>query len=125
MALSKKTTTKKSAVKKTEKKQACCRKSAVVAKKTNGKNINFVLNAPAAGKVMLAGDFNDWMPDDDHLMIKDEDGNWKKILQLTPGKYQYKLLIDGRWTEDDNNPLRVESPFGGYNSLLEVSLNDN
>ena len=88
-------------------------------------NVPVVYNGVGAREIRIAGDFNDWTADDEHIMVKDEDGNWKTTLQLSPGRYQYKLLIDGKWSEDDCNPLRIESPFGGYNSLLEVSLNEN
>jgi 1,4-alpha-glucan branching enzyme len=55
--------------------------------------------------------------------MKDEDGDgiWQIVVDLPPGRYQYKFLIDERnWKEDPNNPQRTDDGFGGFNSILIV-----
>ena len=82
--------------------------------------ILFSLKANQAKTVMIAGDFNNWTPDNADGFNRDDNGIWSKILNLNPGLYQYKLIIDGRWVTDPNNPIKVQSPFGGSNSVLVV-----
>ena len=45
---------------------------------------------------------------------------WTKILQLPPGRYQYRYVVDGEWREDPENPDAVSSSVGGRNSVLVV-----
>ncbi len=73
---------------------------------------------PEAENVRLAGEFNNWNPDD--IFMKKEEGIWKKKLSLAPGTYQYRFVVDGQWKSDPKNPLKVQDPFGGYNSVFEV-----
>ena len=80
----------------------------------------FFIHAPEARSVRIAGSFSEWIPTDDYLLERMEDGTWTKTIDLAPGKYQYKFLIDDVWVEDCNNPDSVSSPFGGKNSLIEV-----
>jgi cyclomaltodextrinase len=39
---------------------------------------------------------------------------------LTPGEYQYLLVIDGKEQRDPANPDSVDNNIGGFNSLLKV-----
>jgi hypothetical protein len=87
-----------------------------------GKQGEFLIaiNEPDAEDVRIAGDFNEWIPDRKVFSIKEEDGLWRKILRLSPGRYQYRLIVDGQWREDPANPQVVENYHGGYNSLLTI-----
>jgi len=80
----------------------------------------FFIHAPEAKSVRIAGSFCNWKPTDDFSMERLEDGTWTKTISLTPGKHQYKFIIDDKWIEDINNPDSIESPFGGRNSLIEI-----
>ena len=57
-----------------------------------------------AKEVYLAGSFNDWNPTADP-MKKVEDNLWIIKKSLTPGKYEYKFVIDGEWLPGPNIPL--------------------
>ena len=82
----------------------------------------FVLNAPQAKSVKIAGSFNNWAPTNDYLMTQNEDGKWYKVLSLAPGEYQYKFVIDDEiWVEDENNYRVKFDPYYGKNSVLVVS----
>jgi len=70
--------------------------------------------------VLLAGDFNDWVPDAGVLLDRRDDGSWTKFLPLKPGRYEYKLVVDGRWIADPLNPNQVVNEVGTRNSVLEV-----
>jgi hypothetical protein len=39
---------------------------------------------------------------------------------LAPGRYEYKLLIDGRWWEDISGDKSIQNPFGTLNKVLFV-----
>jgi chromosome partitioning protein len=78
---------------------------------------------PRAHDVRIAGDFNGWVPDKGVRSLIEADGEarvWTKILQLSPGRYQYRYVVDGEWREDPNNPDGVPSNVGGRNSILVV-----
>jgi 1,4-alpha-glucan branching enzyme len=74
---------------------------------------------PAAQSVCIAGTFNDWRPDVTP-MIHMGDGYWMKELSLSPGIYEYRLIVDGEWIPDPLAEDHVPNPFGGINSLLTV-----
>lgn len=88
-------------------------------KEKKAKKVTFNLLAPEAGRVALAGDFNDWDPMR-HPMKKDKKGVWKVSLTLTPGMYQYKFFVDGAWYNDPGSSDCVMNPFGTLNSLRKV-----
>lgn len=82
----------------------------------------FVLSAPEAGRVSLAGDFTDWQPT--VTMTRAEPGVWTVVVPLAPGIHQYSFVVDGeRWTPDPNAPA-VNDGFGGVNSRVAVLTPD-
>ena len=87
-------------------------------KKTERKiRVEFV--HPTASVVAIAGTFNDWRPEVTP-MVNLGAGRWCKDLVLLPGRYEYRLVVDGEWMAD---PLRQETspnPFGGLNSVVKV-----
>jgi len=72
-----------------------------------------------ARTVQLAGSFNNWRPESLE-MIPLSPGKWAKDLRLTPGKYEYRLVVDGQWLADPENRECVSNPFGGQNSVKVV-----
>lgn len=79
----------------------------------------FSVAAPQAKEVFIVGDFNGWKQNDAGRM-EQHNGSWRKKISLKSGRYQYRFVIDGVWTEDSNNPLKEKNPFGQMNSLVEV-----
>ena len=86
---------------------------------SNGKKINFELNAPKVANVVLTGDFNAWCQDG-VKMKKDKNGVWKIELELNPGRYEYKFIVDGKWWTDPANKKTAINSFGDTNSVIEV-----
>src|SRR3990172_4493372 len=86
---------------------------------------NVILRFPGfAGKdVRVAGDFNNWEPDQD-ITTRSSGGAVEKGLKLQPGVYQYRLVVDGQWQDDASNPDRMQNLMGGYNSLLRVAAKE-
>lgn len=78
------------------------------------------LTAPEAKEVYLAGDFNQWRIDNKSRMELTDSGKWMKRLQLKPGNYRYRFVVDGQWRQDPENPRYEMNPFGSMDSLLEV-----
>jgi 1,4-alpha-glucan branching enzyme len=88
-------------------------------KKTPLSKVEFVLEAPEAQTVYLAGSFNDWSIEK-HPMKKNNGSPWKKSLLLPPGEHEYKFWVDGHWTEDPQNERRRPNRFGTLNSIVKV-----
>jgi len=80
----------------------------------------FCVSAPEAKEVYLVGDFNNWQLDEASRMTQ-ENGAWQKKVNLEGGKYRYRFVIDGNWTEDANNPAKELNPYGSLDSLIEVT----
>ena len=53
--------------------------------------------------VLLAGSFNGWNPNL-HPMTR-EGNEWMAKLNLAPGRYTYKLVVNGNWLTDPDNRL--------------------
>lgn len=75
----------------------------------------FLPGYPDARQVFLSGTFNGWSTM--QTPMKRSDKGWTIGLPLKPGKYAYKYIIDGRWTQDPNNKAKEDDLNGGYNSV--------
>ncbi|MBN2316660.1 MAG: AAA family ATPase [Sedimentisphaerales bacterium] len=80
----------------------------------------FVTLYPRAECVQVAGDFNNWKPEDSPLHKVGESGVWQTQMKLPAGRYRYRLVVDGQWQQDPYNEWTELNPFGGYNSVLEI-----
>jgi chromosome partitioning protein len=83
-------------------------------------SVAFVTLYPRAKSVQIAGDFNNWQPSKLPLEKIGESGVWQASMKLTPGRYRYRLVVDGQWQQDPYNEATELNPFGGYNSIVEV-----
>lgn len=92
------------------------------------KAVQLSCRAPDAQRIYAAGTFNDWSTTATPLK-KSDDGEWKAELQLLPGHYEYKFLVDGMWCCkpgcDDHAPGRlcadcIPNAFGTMNQVIEV-----
>ncbi|MFA5115227.1 MAG: AAA family ATPase [Candidatus Omnitrophota bacterium] len=83
-------------------------------------NVFFSVFAPDAKDVHVVGNFNNWSLDGESRMHK-EGAFWAKRINLNSGRYRYRFVIDGKWTEDPNNPSKELNPYGEMDSLLEVA----
>ncbi len=75
---------------------------------------------PGARRVFLAGDFNEWSPVATPMHKNSRLNVWQTCLPLPPGRYQYKLVVDGKWTADPHNARTETNPFGEVNSVIVV-----
>ncbi|OQX84599.1 MAG: hypothetical protein B6D63_04175 [Candidatus Latescibacteria bacterium 4484_7] len=81
--------------------------------------IKFVYYDPDAGTVFLAGTFNNWNATATP-MKRDDKGYWSVVMKLSPGKHEYKFVVDGAWITDLENPNTKPDPYGGVNSVVEI-----
>ena len=80
----------------------------------------FVTLYPRANNVQVAGDFNSWQPSKCPMQKVGNSGIWQTKMKLSPGKYRYRLVVDGQWQQDPYNAAIEVNPFGGFNSVVEV-----
>ncbi len=73
-----------------------------------------------AKKVALAGNFNDWKPEE-LLMKKTADG-WQLPFVLGPGNYMYKFIVDGKWITDPAK-ASMDDGKGNQNTFLVIKPN--
>ena len=85
-----------------------------------GALVRFVLYAPGAKRVAIAGTFNQWDRDATPLAPAGATGVWTTTLSLPPGEHQYAFVVDGRrWVSDPAAP-GVDDGFGRRNSVVAV-----
>lgn len=83
----------------------------------------FELDAPAARAVYLAGEMTGWN-DGKVPMRKGTDGKWRVTVELTPGQWLYKFVVDGRWLADPGSPDHDADGAGGQHSFIFVGKGD-
>jgi chromosome partitioning protein len=79
----------------------------------------FSVFLPEAKEVFVSGDFNDWKTDDNTRMSANN-GIWTKRINLSFGRYRYRFIVDGKWTEDPSNPDKEINPYGEMDSLIDI-----
>lgn len=85
----------------------------------NTGNVQFKISRLRGAKlVTLAGSFNNWDPF--HTFLRKNGSTWETSIELPPGEYEYKLVMDGNWMLDPGNPKRKSDGNNNVNSLLIV-----
>lgn len=80
--------------------------------------VRFVLTAPDARAVSVAGTFNQW--DLQATPLVRTGGVWTATITLPAGQHQYAFVVDGmRWVPDPAAPA-VDDGFGRRNSVLTL-----
>ena len=83
--------------------------------------VRFVLYAPGAHRVAVAGTFNQWDRSAAPLVPAGTSGVWTTTLALPIGQHQYAFVLDGaRWVVDPAAPA-VNDGFGRRNSVVAVT----
>ncbi len=81
--------------------------------------VTFALPRADAHHVSLSGEFNGWSPGATP-MKRCADGHWEAVVELGPGRYQYKFIVDGQWICDPQARENVWNQHGTQNSVIEV-----
>jgi hypothetical protein len=85
--------------------------------------VRFVLYAPGAKHVTVAGTFNQWDQSAAPLVPAGASGVWRTTLAVPVGQHQYAFVVDGRrWVTDPAAPA-VDDGFGAgqRNSVVAVT----
>lgn len=84
--------------------------------------VRLVLLQPEARSVSVAGDFNGWNPARTPLERSDG-GMWTATIPLSPGRYEYMFVIDGKqWIADPLATEEATDGFGSHNAVLDVAI---
>lgn len=82
--------------------------------------VRLVVLQPNARTVQVAGDFNGWNPARTALE-QISDGAWAVTIPLTPGRYEYMFVVDGKqWIADPFAAEQNDDGFGSRNAVLDV-----
>ncbi len=90
------------------------------APKAKTQRVIFSVRAKEGSKVFVAGSFNDWDPTAKQLLDKKNEGLFTATINLEPGAYQYKFVIDGIWCADPECTDWVHNDHGTLNSVKNV-----
>ena len=81
----------------------------------------FSLYAPEAHTVTLMGEFNGWGSTRELSLRPQGKGIWTVEVPLSPGRYQYAFLIDGKdMATDPRAEQHVNDDYGRKNAVLTV-----
>jgi 1,4-alpha-glucan branching enzyme len=82
--------------------------------------VRFQFRHEWASTVTVAGDFNGWSTAS-HPLERAIDDLWILEVDVSPGRYEYKFLVDGeQWWNDPEAP-KAPNVWGSENSYLDVS----
>jgi chromosome partitioning protein len=81
--------------------------------------VRFAIEAPHAHDVRVTGQFTDWSYDGIGLE-RGMDGVWSRVIEIPPGSYEYRFILDGVWVKDPNNLESILNEFGQENSVVVV-----
>ena len=68
----------------------------------------------------IAGDFNEWSTTATPMKWDEELGVFQACVSLAPGRYRYRLVVDGQWVKDPYNTYVESNPFGELNNVVDV-----
>ena len=85
-----------------------------------------MFDAPAAQRVTVAGDFNNWGAPPTALSRDPESRRWTVTLALRAGAHRYAFVVDEtRWVPDPQAELVTRGDDGRLYSLLNVGRTAN
>ena len=93
---------------------------------TEATHVRFDRIFPDAKEVSIAGSFNGWQPAASPMeRFGMGCAQWKVDLHLKPGRYEYRFVVDGNWTDDPFARTFVPNPFGTRNAVFVVGAGDS
>lgn len=90
----------------------------------HAQGVTFRYLNPGATSVFLAGEMNGWSPTATP-MVRDASGLWSVMVDLAPGQWLYKFVVDGKFISDpDPNSRSTNDGQGGMHSYRLVGDGD-
>jgi cyclomaltodextrinase / maltogenic alpha-amylase / neopullulanase len=96
----------------------------ILLKKSERTKLAFKLQDKQYTKVQVKGEMNAWNANAGDMQLG-EDGFWHTVMNVAPGKYQYKFVVDGQERSDPANVDSVDNNIGGFNSVVLHGLNNS
>ena len=84
------------------------------------RGVLFVQPGELGSNVCIAGDFNRWRPEATKLAHNPALDLHEGLVQISPGRHQYRIVVAGRWMIDPYNAAKELSRHGELNSVLVV-----
>jgi len=84
------------------------------------KRVSFRFEGTPGSEVRLAGSFNNWDPSAHLLSPQQGNGTYVAMLLLSPGRHEYKFVVDGKWLIDPFCVETVPDGHGAKNSVISV-----
>ena len=84
------------------------------------KRVSFHVESEPGSEVFLAGSFNNWDASQYRMRDNPDEGIFKTALTLSPGRHEYKFIVNGEWRLDPNCPDWLPNSQGTLNSVLSV-----
>jgi cyclomaltodextrinase / maltogenic alpha-amylase / neopullulanase len=78
-----------------------------------------------AANVFVTGSFNNWSKDRNRLLDAKGTGVFEAAVQLDPGSYIYKFIVDGKEILDPANPEKTPTGFDDFNSVVRIADPDS
>jgi len=69
--------------------------------------VEFIFPGMKAAEAYLAGEFNEWNPRS-LPMVQNRQGVWNTVIPLAPGRYEFKVIADGAWIENEACQVSIE-----------------
>ena len=88
----------------------------VMEKNLDDSGVEFTCSG-AEKSVKIAGTFNNWVPQS--LDYFSDGDYWFKTLDIPPGTYTYKYVVDGEWMHDPSKEC-VDDGKGNINNVIRV-----
>jgi len=89
---------------------------------TSKRRITFTYRAEKGCTVFLAGSFNNWSATAKKMADKKGNGVYTAMVNLAPGAYEYKFIIDGTWCADPECADWIQNEHGTLNSVKHVMV---
>lgn len=78
------------------------------------------LHAERATQVQVIGSWDDWAQSGRSLVPTGESGLWETWLELAPGSYRYRFVVDGKTVQPPCALRYVPDGFGGQDAVFEI-----
>lgn len=86
--------------------------------RATGQGLLFVQPLDLGRHVCVAGEFNDWSPSVSPMRRNESLGIFELLVPVKPGRYRYRLVVDGVWLADRHNPTSENNPYGSSDSVV-------
>lgn len=97
------------------------RERASVGETAGMSRVRFSIHAPAAARVSLVGDFDQWDPSALPMRRAEDGATWTLDVHLPPGRHVFAYAVDGDLKIDPTAPRAIEDDFGVPSSVVVVA----